>query len=373
MITGQPVGTFDPAKIPSLASLADPLEDPAWKRWLGLALFHVCQHIPAAKCCLQRVGLRTHHSWFAGRLAHVRLPNGRVLKLATFGHNYLSFQLFWRGLDYYEPVTRRVCENLLTPGDTFVDCGAQVGFFSLVLSLMKPGISVIAFEPNPRNFWLLVHNVVCNRLENVRCESIAISDTDGTASLYLAESDMSASLFSNFEADSRTTVTVPTTTIDSYFESRPPKGNLVMKVDVEGAEEKLFAGAVRTIGRYRPDIICEVASPIPPDAVGFLKELGYVFYQIADDGLRPGETLHPNVRGDLFFLNYLLSARPVQEVVDLFVRIQPGLRHINFRNTSKWVCAAHLDRAQRRPVADKAQDCFIKATQTSAQSSVADR
>jgi len=349
MITRETHETFEIVKLLLLEWSAEPSWHPRWKRRLGLALFHICQRMPAAKCCLRGFGMRTMPSWFTGRVGEVPLPNGAILKLPSFGHNYLSFQLFWRGLDYYEPVTRRVCENLLAPGDTFVDCGAQVGFFSLVLSLLKPGISVVAFEPNPTNFRLLVHNVVANCLENVRCEPVAISDADGTASLYLAQSDMSASLLSDFEDDSLKAVTVPTTTIDSYFEARPPKGNLVMKVDVEGAEEKLFAGAVRTIGRYRPDIICEVATPIPPDAVVFLKELGYTFYQIADDGLRPSETLHPNVRGDLFFLNYLLSSRPAQEVADLFLRIHPGLRHINFRNTSKRVCAAHIERAQRRP------------------------
>jgi len=296
--------------------------------------------------------MRTKPAWFTDRVVEVPLPNRDALKLASFGHNYLSFQLFWRGLDYYEPITRMVSEELLEPGDTFVDCGAQVGFYSLVLSLMKPGISVIAFEPNPRNFQLLVANVVANHLDNVACLPMALSDCVGTARLYLASSDMSASLLPDFEQETHTTVEVPTTTIDAYLDTHHPKGHLVLKVDVEGAEEKFFAGAIRTISTYRPDIICEVATPISQDAVAFLKDFGYGFYRIADEGLVPSDALTPNVRGDMLFLNYLLSPRPPAELAQLFDRIRPRLGKINLRKTSKRVCAAHIERAER-PLASK--------------------
>jgi FkbM family methyltransferase len=324
------------------------LQDRQWKRRLGLALLFLCQRIPRARRCFGNLGLRTKPFWFADRVVDVPLPNGRSLKLASFGHSYLSFQLFWRGLNYYEPVTRMVSEELLRPGDTFIDCGAQVGFFSLALSLMKPGISVVAFEPNPRNFQLLVANVVVNRLDNIICEPIAISDANGCARLHLAHSDMSASLLPDFEHDNHAAIEVPTTTIDYYIDAHPPEGRLLIKVDVEGAEEKFFAGARRTIGVYRPDIICEVAIPIPPHCVAFAKDLGYRFYQIADDGLRESDTLAPNVRGDLLFLNYLLSARPPGQLAQLFDRVRPKLRDINLRKTSKRVCAAHIARAQQQ-------------------------
>src|SRR6187200_1356267 len=85
--------------------------DARWKRTIGLALFLLCQRIPSARRWLRHLGLRTKPEWFEQRIVEVPLPNGGRLKLASFGHNYLSFQLFWRGLDYYEPITRMVCEE----------------------------------------------------------------------------------------------------------------------------------------------------------------------------------------------------------------------------------------------------------------------
>jgi FkbM family methyltransferase len=326
----------------------DSIPDARWKRTIGLALLLLCQRVPFARRWLCHLGLRTKPGWFARRIVEVPLPNGSHLKLASFGHNYLSFQLFWRGLNYYEPITRMICEELLQPGDTLIDCGAQVGFFSLVSALIKPGISVVAFEPQPENFRLLVGNVLVNGLNNIRCEPIAISDTNGFASFYLADSDMSASLLPNFERDIHATIEVATTTIDSYVETHPPRGHLLIKVDVEGAEERFFAGARRTMGIYRPDIICEVAIPISPHSVAFAKDLGYRFYQIADDGLVQSPTLVPNIRGDLLFLNYLLSPRPPEQLAQLFDRIRPKVRDIDLRQTSKFVCPAHIERAQRQ-------------------------
>src|SRR5215204_5639947 len=323
MSTGRLVVVNETVKTCGLDAVPEPRPDQHWKRRLGLGLLSLCERMPAARSWLGKAGMRTQPAWFADRVVEVPLPNRRGLKLASFGHNYLSFQLFWRGLNYYEPITRMLSQELLEPGDTFVDCGAQVGFYSLVLSLMKPGISVVAFEPNPRNFQLLVANVIANHLGNVACQPIALSDAVGSARLYLASSDMSASLLPDFEQETHTAVEVPTTTIDAYLETHRPKGHLVLKVDVEGAEEKFFAGAIRTISTYRPDIICEVATPISQEAVAFVKDFGYGFYRIADEGLVPSDTLTPNVKGDMLFLNYLLSPLAPAELAQLFDRIRP--------------------------------------------------
>src|SRR5258705_2232507 len=105
------------AELPEMPSL-DPVIDARWKRTIGLALLLLCQRIPSARRWLRNLGLRTKPHWFERRIVEVPLPNGSRLKLASFGHNYLSFQLFWRGLNSYEPIPRMVCEELLQPGDT---------------------------------------------------------------------------------------------------------------------------------------------------------------------------------------------------------------------------------------------------------------
>ena len=56
-------------------------------------------------------------------------------------------------------------KRLLKPGMTFVDIGANIGYFTLLAGrVMGPGSKVFAFEPEPRSFELLRRNVVVNAM-----------------------------------------------------------------------------------------------------------------------------------------------------------------------------------------------------------------
>ncbi len=320
------------------------------KRAAGECLFQVCNLFPAATRPLARFGMRTKKEWFRDRIARVQVPDGTSFRLASVGENYLSFQVFWKGAAFYEPITSLVMRELIWPGDTFVDVGANVGFFSLLIAAQKPSLRVIAFEPNPKNHALLTKNAACNGFRHVACESLALSDAAGAAPLYLADSDMSASLRSDFAFHERPPIQVQTTTLDSYLKSRPLSGRLTLKVDVEGAEDAFFRGACNTIVAHRPDIIVEVAVKSAPDYQAFLRELGYQFYPITDRGLRPTSELQPVVRGNLLFLNYLLSPRPPEVLSELFERIRPEVRKIDLTQTSKCVDADHIHRALYGPL-----------------------
>ncbi|HUR22059.1 MAG TPA: FkbM family methyltransferase, partial [Vicinamibacterales bacterium] len=307
---------------------------PKITRQIARTLVQLCELLPLAKPFVEKWGLRTKKEWFGDRVAGVQMPDGTSFKLASIGRNYLSFELFWRGVGYYEPISRLVVQELVRPGDTFIDLGANIGFYSLVVSVTRPQVSVISFEPNPRNYALLTRNARVNDLAMI-CEPLAISDRDGTATLYLSASDMSASLRSDFEDHADGEAVVRTTTLDSYLQARPISGRLVIKVDVEGHEEAFFRGARNTLAARRPDIITEVTLNYSREAVALLKSLGYRFYQVTDEGLLEAATLAPKVRGNFVFLNYLLSAQPREKVAALFQRIAPAVQRIDLTRTSK--------------------------------------
>ncbi len=283
------------------------------------------------------MGLRTTPAWFGERVVRMQLPDGRHARLASLGQNYLSFQLFWLGAGFYEPITRMVMEELLRPGDTFLDVGANVGFFSIVLPLAKPGIRVIAFEPNPKNFQMLKKNALVNNLTQVTCEPLALSDADGTAPLYLSDSDMSASLRKGFELHAHKPVAVNTVRLDSYLATHKVTGPLLIKVDVEGHEEAFFRGAQETLAARKPDVIMEVVLHYAPESFEFLQRLGYSFYQITNEGLIKSPRLTPLVKNGLCFYNYLLTVKSGDEIASLFQRIQKQVNKIDFRKTSKFV------------------------------------
>ncbi len=307
------------------------------KQLLGQSLNNTCEMLPALKPVLRPWGLRTWSQWQADRVYRVSTPGGPTFKLA--GNNYLSFELFWKGTGYYEPITTLLIQELLQPGGTFLDVGANIGFYSLVLSTLKPRINVVAFEPNPRNFVLLQNNARLNGYENITCEPVAASDHDGVATLYLSQSDMSASLLPGFEDCAAMPIEVRTTTLDTYLSNHPPKGPVVIKVDVEGHEAAFFRGAAHTLQTIRPDIITEVALAYDEEVTHSFKRLGYHLYPITDRGLLPADGFRPVVRDRFVFLNYLISTRSPEEVARTFQSISPAVRRIDLRKTSKYLTA----------------------------------
>lgn len=193
------------------------------KKCIGKALIEIADFCPSSKGLLKPLGMRASLRLFpAYRAVRVQTPDARNLRLTNVSTNYLSLQLFWKGSIYYEPLTTLLLQELLQPGATFVDVGANIGFFSLMAALSTPGIEVIAFEPNPKNFSILEENVRANGLEKiVNCEPLAISNKEGTATLYLNTSDMSASLTPDFQTGFNPavkSVAVTTETLDGYFD-----------------------------------------------------------------------------------------------------------------------------------------------------------
>lgn len=321
------------------------------KRLIGQILFAACENVPRAKPYLAKWGMRTRKEWFGDRVVGVQTPEGRRLNLASFNRNHLSFELFWKGTGYYEPITTLVAQQILSPDDTFLDVGANIGFYTLVLAVTHPGVHVIAFEPNPRNFAMLERNVQASGLGNVRCEPAALSDVDGTATLYLSESDMSASLRADFEDRQTGTTSVETVALDSYLRRNPVRRCALIKVDVEGHELAFFHGAAVTIAATKPDIIAEVTQDFDPELVSFLAQLGYRFYPITNEGLVASEAIGPVIRGRFVFLNYLISAKPPEEIARVFAAIAPRVRKIDLRRTSKYLSPEALERFARRSAA----------------------
>jgi FkbM family methyltransferase len=300
------------------------------------------------KTKLREFGLRTAGPQFGDRIGRIQLPDGRSFRLASISQNYLSFELFWRGGGYYEPITRLLLEELVHTGDTFVDVGANIGFYTVVIGSLRREADVIAFEPNPGNFDLLKRNVRANALGNVRCEPLAVSDADQTAPLFLTGSHMSASLRAGFDGNVTGTVDVETVTLDSYFSGRTVRGRLIMKVDVEGHEEALFRGMPRTLAAHRPDIITEVTLKYQPEMVSNLARAGYRFFQITDRGFNESPTLVPVVRDRFVFLNYLLTTKTTAQVAELFSRLEPAIRRIDLTETSKFLSLPELERFLER-------------------------
>ena len=158
-------------------------------------------------------------------------------------HDVGMFMAFDRSRIYEPAVTRLVTS--LRPGMTFVDVGANNGYFSL-LAAKAVGTSgkVYAFEPVPETFSRLKRNVELNRFKNVRLNRLALGMKNSTVDINLSGvEDGLNSIVSIGHAVSSTTVKVRT--LDSIIEGEDID---LMKIDVEGYEKQVLMGSKRLLG-----------------------------------------------------------------------------------------------------------------------------
>jgi FkbM family methyltransferase len=158
----------------------------------------------------------------------------------------LSAQVVYFGV--YEPRTSRLIRSLVTPESLVVDVGANIGWFTLLTAGRAK--EVWSFEPEATNFGLLQRSVEVNGLKNVTVRQSAVGSRDGETGLWLA--GIGSGLHSIARQVGASQITVPCRRLDSLF---PASRIGLLKVDVEGAEPEVIAGASGLIDSGRLDAV----------------------------------------------------------------------------------------------------------------------
>jgi FkbM family methyltransferase len=140
-------------------------------------------------------------------------------------------------------------QEVLRPGDVFVDVGANIGWYTVIGAReVGPRGRVYAFEPDPEAFELLQRNVRANGLHNVVLEQKAVSDAPGTLKLFIAGENKGDHRIYQPEGESRPSVEVEAVTLDEYFKD-PAASVDCIKVDTQGAELVILKGSRGLIQR----------------------------------------------------------------------------------------------------------------------------
>jgi FkbM family methyltransferase len=167
-----------------------------------------------------------------------------------------SEKYYWLGT--YEPRVLKEIATRLRPGATYWDVGSHVGYMVAVASrLVGPTGTVVAFEPNPENVRRLRRTIELNDLRNVTVRDVALSDRVGQSWFFLSGSSLMGSLLPG--PSGTPTVPVLTSTIDEELKSMPIPD--LVKIDVEGGENAVLAGATRLLEGHKPALIVEVLTP----------------------------------------------------------------------------------------------------------------
>jgi len=124
---------------------------------------------------------------------YARILGERFVKTYTItSKDGLKFRLRSNGGDasiMEEVFDVGVYEKYFRPreGETVVDAGAHIGFFSLrAASLVGQRGIVYSFEPTSENYSLLQENIRINGLGNIRTANIGLSDRESDASINIS-------------------------------------------------------------------------------------------------------------------------------------------------------------------------------------------
>lgn len=127
---------------------------------------------------------------------------------------------------------RKILKKLIREGDTVIDVGANIGFYTLFFcSLVGKTGKVISFEPEPKNFALLKKTITANKFENVSIYQKAVGSKNSKIKMMLSD-DIGQHQISNSEG-----LEVDCIRLDDYVNS----ANFV-KLDAEGYEIEILKG-----------------------------------------------------------------------------------------------------------------------------------
>ena len=270
---------------------------------------------------------------------------------------HISQNIKERGI--WEPNETHFISQLLLPGQTFIDVGANIGYFSLLASkLLGPTGRVFAFEPDSSNFHLLSQNCKLNHCDNVELTEAALSDENSEGTLYLNEENKGDHTIYPV-GPGRNRREIQLCHGSDYIEE---KGGAVhfIKVDTQGSEYHVIKGLERIIKTNMPGLLMLVE--LSPNSIkragatakGLLDLLhsfdghyyildaqpGYLF-SISHEHLANWVALTEMNEDSIGFINLVVAGHPLDGIDGIHLSDEPdryenGLEQLLIGSISPW-------------------------------------
>lgn len=210
--------------------------------------------------------------------------------------------------------------DFVTEGAVCCDIGAQYGLYTLTFAKrVGPTGRVLSFEPLPGPNAFLRAAARCLGARNVVVHPQALGDTQGLGTMSLPKprwfpvhgraflADDADGLGPNAEFAREQRLPVPVTTLDAMVEEANLARLDFVKIDVEGYEPAVLAGAERTIRRFRPAMLIEIEDrhldkfgADSATVVKMMTEHGYTMWTLAEGAWRPADEVTGHTRNYLF-------------------------------------------------------------------------
>lgn len=240
-----------------------------------------------------------------------RPPTPRQYSVRLFGarigcdlRDPVQRAIFYSGT--YEPQLTTLLRKELRIGDTFLDVGANVGYFSfLAAAMVGASGNVLAFEPAPDHYRRLCSSAAqaarhaCGHYAVVEVHPVALSDEAGDAVLSATAENSSGERFLSNHGVGDLVRTVP------LVEHLPDLRPNIVKIDVEGAELRVLRGMEAILRSSRPRLVLAEAidgnlrrfGDCPRDIVEFMSSLDYSNELLAPKYSAPMLVFRPAMAG----------------------------------------------------------------------------
>ena len=178
--------------------------------------------IQIARYLLNQVAFRGRYR-LASMISHICMPKGKIALRHRHGgimvfdfSNKNEISMYF---DLFATDLSRIIKNYLVPGDWFVDCGANIGYFSfLASSLVGVAGKVISIDANPYCIKRIEESKKIGNYENMDIVPCAIGDQEGEIEFNLADDPMYSSLVNLNELEftsTESTIFVPLRKLNS--------------------------------------------------------------------------------------------------------------------------------------------------------------
>ena len=226
----------------------------------------------------------------------------------------------------YEPDVGQAMLRIVRPGDTAIDVGANVGFFTCLMgAVVGPEGRVVACEPDPDNLSTLARNIALSDLHNVTLVTMPVTDVVGEVDFHFNSDGADGHALWDpalFPGNLRSIATprirhIAATTLDAEVLSLGLASPRLIKIDVEGAEHRVLQGAAGLLRGCRVPFVVAELHPFGLDLLGssqmelrgFMAGFGYDTFALYYSGALP-KLIPPGTLIELPHILNLLFSTP---------------------------------------------------------------
>lgn len=213
------------------------------------------------------------------------------------GMDFHQMHLFMAGC--YEKEVATFILNETGPDAVFVDVGAYIGFYSLMVSCMYPDIRVCAFEPQKTAIEKFKKNIILNNIKNIEVYDCAIADLNETLPLYINKFPEQTSLHKPVIQQGHS-YNVQVKRLDDLLTVKGKE--IIVKIDTEGYEFEVLKSMTEIIKNnvctiyfeYNPKIyLKQYSENYIASLIDFINDKGCRICEIGAKGILKDFTYYP--------------------------------------------------------------------------------